>query len=469
MKKTLLTFTVFLPCLIFSQNTKVLAPSGAQPSEAHFQPVYLEKGECLSAEARQELREQIDKNKQKILTKNQNAFNKTANITLFTEPIQPKAGFNDYGYHTINFLVDQNLTPNNNLQDYFCQSRTYDWATGNHAGTDYILWPYPWKRMQEDVMEIVAAADGIIVEKKDGFPDLNCQINGNPNWNGIVLEHADGSQTIYMHFKNGGITSKGLGDTVTQGEFLGLAGSSGSSNIPHLHFEVHDSNGGLIDPFQGPCNSTNTTSWWVNQEDYYVSRINRISTHDTLAFDDTCGVVENTYEELNFEHGDEFVLRLFFRDLKNNVPVDITITDPNGNLFVQFTWVSNFGQFFATAWANWVWNVDNTWPDGVYNVNVDFEGQSYTTSFGVNTNLSLNESELSQNLIFPNPASERFNIHSNTTMEKVFLYDITGKLLMNKTINTTEAQINISDLNPGVYLVAILKDGKWNTERLIKK
>jgi len=469
MKKFLSNLIVILPYFIFAQNTNIVAPTGAYPSEAHFQPVYLEKGECLSAEARLEMRNRINENKQKILAKNPNAFNKSTNTTLLAEPIQPKAGFNDYGYHTINFLVDQNLTPNNNLQDYFCQSRTYDWATGNHAGTDYILWPYPWKRMQEEYMEIIAAADGIIVDKRDGFFDLNCQNNGNPNWNGIVLEHADGSQTIYIHFKNGGITSKGIGDSVVQGEFLGLAGSSGSSNIPHLHFEVRDNNGDVIDPYQGPCNSLNTNTWWENQEEYYVSKINRISTHDTTAFDDTCGVVENTYEEINFEYGDQFVLRLFFRDLKNNVPVDISITDPNGNLFIDFTWNSNFGQFYATSWANWVWNVDNTWPDGVYNVSVDFEGNTYTTVFGVNTNLSVNETESNQNLIFPNPASESFNIHSNTTMKDVSLYDIKGKLVMTKTINATEAQINVSDLNPGVYLITIQSDGKINTERIIKQ
>lgn len=469
MKQVLFTLFVIVPYFLLAQNTNIIAPTGATPSEAHFEPVYLEKGECLSLESRHELEKRIQKNKQKILSKNPSTFNKSANSVLLTSPIQPKAGFDDYGYHTINFLVDQNLTPNNNLLDYFCQNRTYDWSSGNHAGTDYIIWPYPWKRMQEEYMEIIAAADGIIVDKRDGFFDLNCQNNGNPNWNGIVLEHADGSQTIYIHFKNGGITSKGIGDFVTQGEFLGIAGSSGSSNIPHLHFEVRDSNGNLIDPFQGPCNSTNANSWWANQQDYYVSKINRISTHYSTTFDDTCGVIEETYEKVNFEYGDQMVLRLFFRDLKNNVPVDISIADPNGNVLAQFTWISNFGQYFATAWAQWFWNINNTWTDGVYNVSVDFEGNTYNTQFGVNTNLSLNDMEVNQNLIFPNPATQSFNIHSNITLKTVSLYDITGKLIINRKINHTEANINISDLKPGVYFVALKSNERLTTEKLIIK
>src|SRR5699024_7197701 len=162
----------------------------------------------------------------------------------------------------LNYQVDHNLTPNNNLLDYNCGTRTYDWVNGNHAGTDYILWPYPWKRMQENVMEIVAAAPGIIVEKRNSFADLNCTNNGNPNWNGIVVEHADGTFAIYMHFTKNSATTKEVGDTVTAGEFLGLAGSSGSSTIPHLHFEIRDAESNVIDPYQGNCNAMNAESWW---------------------------------------------------------------------------------------------------------------------------------------------------------------------------------------------------------------
>lgn len=469
MTKQLFNLIVFLPLAILGQNTNIVAPTGAYPSEAYFQPVFLEKGECLSNEDRLELKRKIQQNKSELLANNPAVFSNLGGGVLFTDPIKPKASFNDYGYHTINFLVDHNSTPNNNLTDYFCESRTYDWASGNHAGTDYILWPYPWKRMQEEMMEIIAPADGVIIEKRDGFPDMNCSINGNPNWNGIVLEHADGSQTYYLHFKDGSITTKGLGESVSQGEYLGLAGSSGSSNIPHLHFEVYDANSNLIDPYQGACNEMNPSSWWESQDAYYVSKINRISTHYTTAFDDTCGVVEDTYEELNFEPGDQFVLRLFFRDLRNNVPVDITITDPNNDVLIDFTWNSNFGQFYATSWAHWFWDVTNAWPDGVYNVSVDFEGNTYETIFGVNTNLSINETIASQYLVYPNPASDHFNIQSKTTIETLSLYDINGKLVLYKTINKTKAQINISDFTSGVYFAVLKSEGKFSTEKIIKK
>ena len=123
-----------------------------------FVPAEIEKTECISDAQRQEVLQTIEKNKQAILQKNPNAFQHRGGSPLFILPIRAKASFGDYGYYIINNQVDHDLTPNGNLLDYDCGERTYDWATGNHEGTDYVLWPYPWKRMQEEVMEVIAAA-----------------------------------------------------------------------------------------------------------------------------------------------------------------------------------------------------------------------------------------------------------------------------------------------------------------------
>lgn len=479
MKKTLLT-SIFLGLLVTQlqsqeltieiPNSAVISKSGAIPSPGYFSPVDLEPSECISDATRAEVKQTITANKHKILKTRPNAFRGNAGGTesLFVLPIRAKAGFSDYGYYTVNFQVDHNSTPNNNLQDYNCAQRTYDWSTGNHEGTDYILWPYPWKSMQEEIMEIVAAADGIILDKRDGNFDLNCVNNGNPNWNGIVLEHIDGSQTWYWHFKNGAITSKNVGDTVVAGEYLGAAGSSGSSNWPHLHFEVYDSSDNLIDPYDGNCNAMNSNSRWLDQPNYFIPTINRISTHDTTQFDDACPVVENTYAQLNFFPGDDLIIRLFYRDIQQGAVTNFTILDPNGQVYTTWNWTQNWGQDYATANAYWEFDVTAAWPEGVYTLQAAFGGNVYETIFGVGTSLGIESNTLAAFTLYPNPVSENLFIKATEPMDQITLYDVRGRKVLENKVNQMNATLNLVHLKSGVYFVRIVAQGKISTHKVIK-
>ena len=62
--------------------------------------------------------------------------------------------------------------------------------------------------------------------------------------NYVILKHYDGYQTLYAHMSKI-IASKG--DKVSQGNIIGLVGSTGYSTGPHLHFSVYK-NGKLVDP-----------------------------------------------------------------------------------------------------------------------------------------------------------------------------------------------------------------------------
>jgi len=469
MKLPLLLLCCFGSLAVSAQNISVNPNYGPQPSEANFQPVQIGKGVCITDEARQEALEAIAANKAEILRNNPNAFQKRGGHPLFILPIRAKAGFDDYGYYTLNNQVDHNLTPNNNLEDYNCAQRTYDWASGNHGGTDYILWPYPWTKMEDEIMEIIAAAEGTIIDKRDGNFDLNCVNNGNPNWNGIIIEHADGSQAWYWHFKDGAITTKGIGDTVAAGEYLGAAGSSGSSDWPHLHFEVFDTNGDRIDPYAGPCNDMNPDSWWVSQPDYFIPTINRISTHSGYDYFEDCPNEEITYEKLNFEEGELMVFRVFYRDLQEGSNTDFTIYDPNGNVFISFTWTANFGQDYATSWAHFGYTVDNTWPDGVYTLEAVFGGNTYETIFGVNTNLGVEDMAQTEIALYPNPTSDRVFIETNAPIEKVEVFDIFGRNVLEVSPLAEKTELNLSNLKTGIYVAIISSEGKKSIKKIVKE
>jgi murein DD-endopeptidase MepM/ murein hydrolase activator NlpD len=82
--------------------------------------------------------------------------------------------------------------------------------------------------------DVVAVASGVVTfaGKKSGYGYL------------VEVRHADGYETRYGH--NSEIFVK-AGDLVTQGQRIGLMGSSGRSTGPHVHFEIAR-NGKTVNP-----------------------------------------------------------------------------------------------------------------------------------------------------------------------------------------------------------------------------
>jgi murein DD-endopeptidase MepM/ murein hydrolase activator NlpD len=64
--------------------------------------------------------------------------------------------------------------------------------------------------------------------------------------NAVIIDHGNGLRTGYAHMQNGSLTVS-AGDTVTQGEVIGLVGSTGLSTGAHLHFTTWV-NGQTVNP-----------------------------------------------------------------------------------------------------------------------------------------------------------------------------------------------------------------------------
>jgi len=62
----------------------------------------------------------------------------------------------------------------------------------------------------------------------------------------IVINHHDGTMTLYAHMLSGSRTVQ-EGQKVSQGQVIGTVGSTGNSTGPHLHFEVWK-NGHVVNP-----------------------------------------------------------------------------------------------------------------------------------------------------------------------------------------------------------------------------
>jgi urea transporter/murein DD-endopeptidase MepM/ murein hydrolase activator NlpD len=93
---------------------------------------------------------------------------------------------------------------------------------------------------------VLAPADGLIQEIRDGIPDNPVgEMNLGANWgNTVIIKHAENVYSKLSHLKQGSIkTFKGA--YVKQGEVIAYCGNSGRSPVPHLHFQLQ------ADPFIG--------------------------------------------------------------------------------------------------------------------------------------------------------------------------------------------------------------------------
>ena len=72
--------------------------------------------------------------------------------------------------------------------------------------------------------------------------------------------------------------------------------------------------------------------------------------------------------------------------------------------------------------------------------------------------------------VYPNPAKDILNISFDgaSSTSKVSVLDLTGKELINKTIQNNKAQIDVSHLSQGIYVVnCISKDGVTSRAKVI--
>ncbi|MDD4372613.1 MAG: T9SS type A sorting domain-containing protein [Bacteroidales bacterium] len=57
--------------------------------------------------------------------------------------------------------------------------------------------------------------------------------------------------------------------------------------------------------------------------------------------------------------------------------------------------------------------------------------------------------------VFPNPAQDILNIQLNETISEIAIYDLSGRLVIQKNANAKEAKIDVTPLSRGVYLLKV--------------
>jgi murein DD-endopeptidase MepM/ murein hydrolase activator NlpD len=84
---------------------------------------------------------------------------------------------------------------------------------------------------------VCAARAGVVIRVKQDGNKGGWNKKYRPFGNVIVIQHSDGSRAGYWHLKfNSAMVN--LGDTIKQGQPIGLSGKTGYTLFPHLHFIV---------------------------------------------------------------------------------------------------------------------------------------------------------------------------------------------------------------------------------------
>ena len=308
---------------------------------------------CISGEEHQKIKARIDRSIHNMraggVFEKYFKAEKRSVPPLLEWPLRQSDFFNDPSYYALSNYVDLDPTVNNVL-DYNGLNQTYD----GHNGIDIRTSPYFWKKKADNHVEAIAAADGVIIFKQDGFFDDNCSCTG--SWNAVYLAHADGSVTWYGHLKTNTTTPRDSGDFVEVGEYIGMIGSSGCSTNPHLHFEVYDNMGNRIEPFAGPSNNTTVNSWWANQLPYYDSGVNKIATHSMAPTTPACPGLEVPNEKFVFDQGEAITFSVAIRHSLTIDSAVLEVFEPDGDQsnILDLTYIRN-GTFFLRAVLP-VWN-----------------------------------------------------------------------------------------------------------------
>ena len=120
------------------------------------------------------------------------------------------------------------------------------------SGTGAFAWPTPnhylsgWDFKSDHPGIDIAAKTGTPIYAADSGVIVFAGVSNYGYGNLIIIDHGDGFQTAYGHLSQINVS---CGQSVFQGNLIGLAGNTGNSFGAHLHFEIRSNQGGRVNPW----------------------------------------------------------------------------------------------------------------------------------------------------------------------------------------------------------------------------
>ncbi len=227
-------------------------------------------------------------------------------------------------------------------QDYQCRNLSYD----GHKGTDFRA---PVFKPAGGNLKVLAAADGVVRNFRDGEPDGHAGrkdkaiFQGKECGNGLALQHEGGWETQYCHMKKGSVAVT-QGQQVKKGDILGEIGLSGHTAFPHLHLSVRNPEGKPVDPFnarpmESGCDEPKASLWsdaakkvMVTEKTGYLA--SGIASKAVKVID----LIEGKHQERELDaQAPALVFWSLLYGVEQGDALSMVLLDPDAKVFVQNT------------------------------------------------------------------------------------------------------------------------------------
>ncbi|WP_417855759.1 T9SS type A sorting domain-containing protein [Xanthomarina gelatinilytica] len=152
---------------------------------------------------------------------------------------------------------------------------------------------------------------------------------------------------------------------------------------------------------------------------------------------------------------------LTFLDMRNGNNANVTLFNSDSNQCLKCVFVDDASGAYLSGWIK-----DNN--SNYVNSETECDALPPLTPSQCPT-LSFNEIEDVVFNMYPNPVINTLYVSSKSSHAVVQIYNITGKVILTKTLTQGENVVNVSALSSGVYLARFISDNKVDTKKLIIK
>jgi murein DD-endopeptidase MepM/ murein hydrolase activator NlpD len=258
----------------------------------------------------------------------------------------PLNGINGKHWMINNYL---DLDASSNRLDYMGNvnglARTYE----GHRGIDVDISSF--REMDSGSAGVYAAAPGVVESVVDSNFDRNTSCTG--SWNVVKVRAANGYAVFYGHIKKGSALVS-VGTNVVAGTKLGIAGSSGCSTQPHLHFEVQDCSNTAVE-------TMNLAMW--NSPPVYDPPSNVMDVMLKKGSFSTANEIKDPAVNPSlYKPGDVLGIGLS-ASIRGGDAVQLALIDPHGGS-TQWSWtvpgVARYGHWYP-SWTQTLGSVPGIW------------------------------------------------------------------------------------------------------------